>query len=77
MNEQAIKQYGPLAAARKSALVTQKNMAEKLGCSVTTLVEMEKHPDKIDLGTLGRFYQHVGADGKAILERYVNGFFIS
>lgn len=77
MNEQAIKQYGPLAAARKSSLVTQKNMAAKLGCSTTTLVELEKNPEKIDLGTLGRFYQHVGADGKAILERYVNGFFMA
>lgn len=77
MNQEAIKEYGPLAAARRSSLVRQKDMAAKLGCSVGTLVELEKHPEKIDLGTLGRLYQYVGNDGKAIIEQYVNGFFMA
>ena len=77
MNEKAIKQFGPLAAARKSSLLTQEDMAEKLGCSVPKLINMEKNPDSVPIGTYGKYYHHVGADGKAILERYVNGLFVA
>lgn len=77
MNEAAIKKYGPLAAARKSALLSQGDMAKRLGCSVPKLIDMEKDPDSMTLGTLERFYQSVGTDGKAIIERYVNGLFLA
>ena len=77
MNENAIAKYGPFAAARKSSLLSQGDMAKKLGCSVPKLVDMEKDPESMTLGTLGRFYQSVGTDGKAIIERFVNGLFLA
>lgn len=77
MNEKAIEKYGPLAAARKTALLNQEDMAARLGVSLPKLVDIEKNPSNITLNNLGRYYQAVGADGKAILERYVNDFFVS
>ncbi len=77
MNETAIKKIGPLAAARKSALLNQDDMAARLGISIPTLIDIEKNPENITLGNLGRYYQAVGTDGKAILERYVNDFFVA
>lgn len=77
MNQEAIKKYGPLAAARRSSLMSQEKMAEKVGCSVPTLIKMEKRPEDVSLANMGLIYQSVGADGKAIIEKYVNDFFIA
>lgn len=72
-----VKKYGPLGAARKSSLMTQGELAKRLGCSVPTLIELEKHPENITLGQLGKWYQLVRVDGKAIIEQYVNDFFVA
>lgn len=77
MNQEAIKKFGPLAAARKSSLLSQKQMANKLGITLPTMAKIEKNPEYVNLNDLGIIYQAVGVDGKAIIEQFVNNFFIS
>lgn len=77
MNTEAIAKLGPFAAARKSSLMSQEQMAAKVGCSLPTLVKMEKNPEEVSLANMGVIYQSVGADGKAIIEKYVNDFFVA
>lgn len=74
---EGVRKYGPLGAARKSSLMTQGEFAEKLGCSTPVVVELEKHPESITLDQLGKWYQLVRVDGKAIIERYINDFFVA
>ena len=74
MIEEGIEKYGYLAAARKSSLMTQGELAEKMGCGVSSLVELEKRPDEMTISQLGKVYQLVGVDGKVILEKLVNDF---
>lgn len=76
MNTKAIDKLGPIAAARKSSLLSQEDMAARIGVSVPTMVEYEKHPENINLGTLGRIYHNVGVDGKAIIERHLDEIFL-
>lgn len=75
MNKDAVDKYGALAAARKSSLMTQPEMAEKIGCTVPTLIEWEKDPSKVRIGDFQGIYNSVGADGKAILEKYIDDLF--
>ena len=77
MDKEAVNRLGPLAAARKSSLMSQEKMAEKLGCSVPKLLKMEKNPKDVSLENIGVIYQSVGADGKAIIEQYINEFFMA
>lgn len=77
MIDEGVKKYGPLGAARKSSLMTQGELAKKLGCSTPTVVELEKHPEKVTLEQLGKVYHLMRVDGKAIIERYVNDFFVA
>lgn len=75
MNMEAAEKFGALAAARKSAVLTQEEMAEKLGCSRPSIVKWEKDPTTIRIKDLQSIYENVGADGKAIIADYVNGLF--
>lgn len=77
MIEEGIKKYGYLAAARKSSLMTQGELAEKMGCGVSRLVELEKNPENMTLQQLGKVYQLVGVDGKVVLEKLVSDFFVA
>ncbi len=77
MIDEGVKKYGPLGAARRSSLMTQGELAAKMGCSTPVIVELEKHPENITLKQLGKLYQLVRVDGKAIIEHYVNDFFIA
>lgn len=77
MNEKAVAKFGPLAAARKSSLLNQEEMAGHIGLSVPRLVELEKHPEKISLETLRIILDTVGADGKTIIRQYVDDFFVA
>lgn len=74
---EGVKKYGPLGAARRSSLMTQGELAKRLGCSTPVIVELEKHPEGITLEQLGKWYQLVRVDGKAIIEQYVNDFFVA
>ena len=77
MNMEAIERFGSIAAARKSALLTQEQMAERIGVAKPSIVEWEKHPEMLRIKDLKAIYENVGADGKAILENYVNGLFLA
>lgn len=77
MIDKGVSKYGPLGAARKTALMTQGELAAKIGCSTPTIVELEKKPETITLEQLGKVYHEVRVDGKAIIEQYVNDFFVS
>lgn len=71
MYQDAINQYGVLAAARKASLISQEEMASKLACSSTTMVEYEKNPKKLTLERLGKFYECLGTDGRAMVKEFV------
>lgn len=75
MNEAAIEKLGPLAAARKTALLTQDDMAKRLGMGKPAIIGFEKNPETTPLGVLGRWYLNVNTDGKAIIKRYLADFF--
>lgn len=77
MIEEGIKKYGYLAAARKSSLMRQGELARKIGCGVSHIVDLEKEPGKITLEELGKVYQVVGTDGKVVLEKLVSDFFVA
>lgn len=77
MPDEAQTKYGPLACARKSSLMTQVQFAKRMGCSVPTLIELEKHPENITLEQLGKWYQLVRVDGKAMIEKFVSDFFVA
>lgn len=74
MNQNAIDRMGPLAASRSSALLTQEDMAKRVGVSVKTLLKMEKNPNDATHNLVGIYYQNVGMDGKKILQDYYNFF---
>ena len=77
MNMEAIEKFGSIAAARKSALLTQPEMAERIGCTTQALLEWEKNPEKLRIKDLVAIYENVGADGKAIIEKYVDDLFLA
>lgn len=66
----------PLADARKSRLWTQAQMAEAIGVSVSTIVKMEKSPDRLTVGELGKWYHAMWPDGKAIIEKWIDDIFL-
>lgn len=76
MNTEAIERYGSIAAARKSALLTQGQMAERIGVTTPSIIEWEKHPDKLRIKDLKAIYENVGVDGKAIIHEFVEGLFL-
>lgn len=65
------KEYGPLAKARMSSHLLQEEMADVVGVSTPTIARLEKHPEKITVERLRKWYHAVPADGKAIIEKYV------
>lgn len=65
------KNYGPLAEARMASHKLQEEMAQVIGCSTPVIVRLEKHPEKITVERLRKWYHAVPPDGKAILEKYV------
>lgn len=72
MNREAVEKCGPIAAARKSALMTQKDMADVVGCTVNTLLRYEKEPELMTVGTLRKIYEAVGKDGRALIWDYLD-----
>ena len=66
------KEYGPLAEARMSSHRLQEEMAEIIGCSTPVIVRLEKHPEKITVERLQKWYHAVPPDGKAIIEKYIS-----
>lgn len=76
MNEKAIERLGVFAAARKSSLMSQEEMAGKLNISIPTLLSFEKNPGKTPVEMVGAIYHTVGADGKTIIEKYIDDIFL-
>lgn len=74
--EDSVKEFGPLATARKTALMTQDDLCELLGKSIPTIIALEKNPLSMTLEQLGAIYHAVGTDGKVILEKMVNDIFL-
>lgn len=66
------KDYGPLAKARMSGQMLQEDMAEQVKCTVPVIVRLEKHPEQITVERLRRWYHAVPADGKAIIEKFID-----
>ena len=66
-----------LRDARKSSLMTQSDMAKRLGKSVQTIVEWEKHPDQLPIKTLQDYYNCVGTDGRVWIKEFVDSFFVA
>lgn len=68
----------PLAVARVASKLKQSDMAKKLGCTIQTIVNYEKCPaDRLTLETIGKYYHAVDPFGKAVIERYINDFFVA
>lgn len=74
MNLSKLEKVGPLAAARKSALINQGEMAQKMGVSIGKIGRIEKNPDSVSHDVLMTYWQNVDADGKRILEEYYSLF---
>lgn len=75
MNKSKVEQIGYLAAARKSALLSQAEMASIIGCSVPTLVSIEKNPKLVSKEVAKSYYANVGEDGKKLLRSNYPDFF--
>lgn len=75
MKQETIDRLGPLAAARKSSLMTQQDMADVLGVSVPTLLNYEKEPESAALGDIAKIYRAVGADGREVIKSYLADLF--
>lgn len=65
-----------LRDARKSSLMTQTDMAKRLGRSTQTIVEWEKRPDKVSLTTLRDYYNVCGTDARVWIKEFVDSFFV-
>lgn len=61
--------------ARKSSLLTQQEMGKEMGLSTATIVEREKHPEKLTIEEAVKWYGIVGTDGKERVRDYVLSFF--
>lgn len=62
--------------ARKSALMTQADLAEKLGVGLNKLAAMEKEPESMTLAQMREWYHLMMPDGKAMIERFVSDCFL-
>lgn len=66
----------PIAKARLSALLTQAEMAERLGVSVMTVSNWERNPDHyMNMERLRGYWDNVGDDGRRYLREYVETVF--
>ena len=66
-----------LRDARKSSLMTQSDLAKKLGRSTATIVEWEKRPDQVSLTTLRDYYNLCGTDARVWIKEFVDSFFVA
>lgn len=74
--ENAGRDMAVLKDARKSSLITQADMAKRLGRSTQTIVEWEKRPDKVSLTVLQEYYTACGTDARVWIKEFVDSFFI-
>lgn len=58
--------------ARVGANLTQEGAAKALGVHPTTFAKLEKHPDKMSIGTAYKFAQITGVDFSDIIFLDVN-----
>ena len=65
-----------LKDARKSSLMTQTDMAKRLGKSTQTIVEWEKRPDQVSITTLRDYYNACGTDARVWIKEFVDSFFV-
>lgn len=65
-----------LRDARKSSLMTQRDMAKHLGRSTATIVEWEKRPDQVPITVLRDYYKACGTDARVWIKEFVDSFFI-
>ena len=73
---QAGRDMAVLRDARKSSLMTQADMAKRIGRSVPTIVEIEKRPDQVSISTLRDYYNVCGTDARVWIKEFVDSFFI-
>ena len=70
-----------LKKARKSSLMTQAELAEKIGRErgkriyPRTMVQWEKNPENVPLSVLGSYYNLCGTDAKTWIRDFVCSFF--
>ena len=74
MVEAGRRKSSALADARKSSLLTQDQLAERLGCSIMTISNWERNPSGMKLSNLAQWYHAMKPQGKAIIEQYVDDF---
>ena len=55
--------------------MTQAQMAERLGCSVRKVCDLEKRPDRVSLSTLRVYYNAVGTDARTWIKEFADSFF--
>lgn len=61
----------------RATTCTKGVMAEKLGVNYATLKRYEEDPGKVSLRTLACMYHELNPQGKAIIEKMVNEFFLA
>lgn len=75
MPKEAQRDVTALRDARKSSLMTQEDLAKKLGTTVQTVSKKENAPDRMSIRELSKWYSLMGSDGKVWIREYVASFF--
>ncbi len=60
-----------LTRARNAAHATQEEWADYMGCSVGTVVRLERNPTELSLKRLAQWSEGTNDEGKAIIRRYL------
>lgn len=66
-----------LAAARRVSGLSQHEMGKRLGLSQVRVSQLEKDPSSMSLSMLSNAYHSVNTEGKVLIERMVNDFFVA
>lgn len=71
MGNKRAKDMGLLAKGRKASLMSQDDMAKKLGTTVQTISAWENNPKVMQLKDLASYYGALKAAGKPFVEQFI------
>jgi len=70
------KERNPIAEARKASLMTQEDLARRLGCTAANVSIVERDFGRMTLEQLSGWYGYMSDAGKQIIREYVDNFFV-
>lgn len=65
-----------LIQARCESLLTQEELAEKMGLSITVVCNWEKDPGRMTIGRIQQLYGIVNDRSKVFLEKFIDDIFL-